>query len=355
MFSGELRGSRGKRNDCEIILLRLRKSLYSRLRVWSCRCLFASAVLCAGWTQNLRPPDLWAQDLPTWDKSAENLPDAPSPNADVLAGISSPAVSTFSSSALPEGIGQETFPPEARPVPGLRVPGLEPFYVPLPKWCISHACTEATPIRSCCEATDDIFKSYLKQSSIHIYSPAELGKIAIHGVVDPFNLLTIGGTSFLTIASDSHTFYGPGVEGWAKLSGVTLTEDMTGEFVGTFLIPSIDHQDPHYHRMPNASMMRRILHCAYQPFWTTSDTGKGMINYSTFAGSIISEAVDVSYVPYQKVGWGPGAERIASGWASDPLGNFVTEFMPDLARHVNFKVVFIQRIINRVALEDGGS
>lgn len=240
-------------------------------------------------------------------------------------------------------------------MPGLSVPGLEPNYVPLPRWCIAHACTEAAPIRSCCQPSDDVFNSYLRQSSVHIYSPAELGRIAIHGVVDPFNLLTIGGTSFLSIAADSHTFYGPGVQGWAKLSGVTLTEDMTGEFVGTFLIPSIDHQDPHYHRMPNASMTRRILHCAYQPFWTTSDTGKGMINYSTFVGSMITEAVDVSYVPYQKVGWGPGAERIASGWASDPIGNFVTEFMPDLARHVNFKVVFIQRIVDRVALEDGGS
>jgi len=30
----------------------------------------------------------------------------------------------------------------------------------------------------------------------------------------------------------------------------------------------------------------------------------------------------------------------------------VTEFLPDVARHVNFNVVFIQRIINRVAIED---
>jgi hypothetical protein len=79
-----------------------------------------------------------------------------------------------------------------------------------------------------------------------------------------------------------------------------------------------------------------------------------MVNYSTIAGSIIDEAVDVTYVPYQEVGWGPGAERVASGWASTPISNFVTEFLPDVASHVNFNVVFIQRIVNRVALEDGG-
>jgi len=281
------------------------------------------------------------------------LPDAPTPRKEMVAEAAIPAGAEAAVFTDP-GAGQEAFPPEARPLPGLSVPGLRPTYVPLPQWCRAHVCTEAAPSRSCCDPDRDVFGTYLKENALRVYSPAELGRIAIKGVIDPFNLLTIGGTSVLTVATDSHSPYGPGVRGWAKLSGVTLTEDITGEFVGTFLIPSIDHQDPHYHRMPNASLVRRILHCTYQPFWTTSDTGQGMLNYSTIAGSIIDEAVDVTYVPYQRVGWGPGAERIASGWASAPIGNYVTEFVPDLARHINFKVVFIQRIVDRVAVENGG-
>jgi hypothetical protein len=290
----------------------------------------------------------WAQD---------QLPDAPAPHDDSAAiapASVAPTTPDFATITDPPA-AQETFPPEPRPLRGLVAPGLEPNYVPLPRACIAHACSESEPALICCQPTDDIFANYLRQNAVHIYTPRELGKIAIHAVIDPFNLLTIGGTSAITIMSDSRTFYGPGVKGWAKLSGITLTQDMTGEFVGTFLIPSIDHQDPHYHRMPNASLVRRIAHCAYQPFWTTSDTGKGMINYSTIVGSMIDEAVDVSYVPYQKEGWGPGAERIAVGWASAPIGNYVTEFLPDVASHINLKIVFIQRIINRVALEDGGS
>lgn len=308
-----------------------------RMLRWGCPFLLASAAVGIGRAQS-------------------ELPDAPAPHNELVADAGMEGVAGGAGAAVvaEPAAGQEAFPPEARPLPGLSVPGLEPTHVPLPKWCRAHACTEGAPLHSCCDPDRDIFGNYLKQDAIHIYSPGELGRIAIRGVIDPFNLLTIGGTSFLSVVTDSHSLYGPGVKGWAKLSGVTLTEDMTGEFVGTFLIPAIDHQDPHYHRMPNASLRRRILHCAYQPFWTTSDTGKGMVNYSTIAGSIIDEAVDVTYVPYQEVGWGPGAERIASGWASTPIGNFVTEFLPDVASHVNFKVVFIQRIVNRVALEDGG-
>lgn len=235
------------------------------------------------------------------------------------------------------------------------MPGLQPNYVPLPRPCVMSACSVGGPRRSCCEANGGLFSDYLRQNAIHIFTPGELGRMAVRGVVDPFNLLTIVGTSAVSVATDAHSRYGPGVLGVAKLSGTSLTEDMTNAFVETFLIPSIDHQDPRFRRMPNASMKRRVLHCIYQTVWTDSDTGKGMFNYSTVLGDVIDEGVDASYVPFQRTGWGPGASRVAVNLVTTPLGNFVTEFVPDLARHVNFNVVFVQRIINRVAIEESGT
>ena len=128
---------------------------------------------------------------------------------------------------------------------------------------------------------------------------------------------------------------------------------MVGEFVGTFLIPSIDHQDPHYHRLPNASYERRILHCIYQVVWTQGDNGKGMFNYANIVGGAVEEAIGDAYVPYRDTGWSAAAARYGTALATDPIGNFITEFVPDLARRVNFHVVFVQRIINRVAIEEG--
>lgn len=291
------------------------------------------------------------------------LPDAPAPQPDLLAETasssptlpSSALVSASSANSTPLPSGQQTFPPEAPRDRNRRIPGLSPRFLPLPRPCETQACTKTTPLLSCCVQDFSVFDSYLQDNALHVYTRGELGRLAIHGVTDPFNLLTIGGTSAISIGQDSHTPYGPGLKGWAKLSGVTLTEDMTGEFVGTFLIPSLDHQDPHYHREPNAHLARRIVHCVVQPFWIDSDTGGNMVNYATLVGSIVNEAVDITYVPYQRSGWGPSAERIALGWTNAPVGNFITEFVPDLANHLNFRVVFIQRIIDRVAVEEGGA
>lgn len=251
-------------------------------------------------------------------------------------------------STAPEG--QQTFPPTG--YGRFRSRELRPGWLPIPRPCISDSCTELPPGRSCCQQGVTQFQAYLMQNAMHIYTPRELAAMAGRGVIDPFNLLTIVGTSAFTVATDAHSQYGPGGLGLAKLSGTTLTEDMTNAFFETFLIPSIDHQDPHYHRMPNASLRRRIAHTIDQPLWTQSDTGKRMVNYATLLGAVADEAVDITYVPFQERGLGPSAARVGVNLATTPIGNMLTEFLPDVARHVNVNVVFIQRIINRVAIEE---
>lgn len=252
------------------------------------------------------------------------LPDAPSPQfllTDADAEFGAPR-------GDPEPAPQQTFPPVVPLHRGLYIPGLQTGSLPIPRPCVATFCSQSAALRSCCVPTHDAFGGYLKQYAIHIYTPQELGRMAVRSVIDPFNLLTIGGTSVISVALDSHSPYGPGFDGWAKLSGVSLTQDMTNAFLETFLIPTIDHQDPHYHRMPNASLKRRIAHCMYQPFWTDDDLGRGMFNYSTVVGDMVGEAVDTSYVPYREVGWGASADRVAVNLATTPIGNFVTEFIP---------------------------
>jgi hypothetical protein len=204
-----------------------------------------------------------------------------------------------------------------------------------------------------CIAEHDPFQLFLNSSAPHPMTPDQKALLAGKAVIDPFNLLTIGGLSAVSIAANADSPYGPGVKGWARLSGVLLTQDMTDEFVGTFLIPSLVHQKPRYHRMPNASYKRRIGHCIYQVIWTQSDDGKGMFNYSTVVGSAIDESISDAYVPYSRTGWTAASARYGVGLASDPIGNFITEFVPDLARRVNVHSVFGQRGIDQIAREEG--
>jgi hypothetical protein len=130
---------------------------------------------------------------------------------------------------------------------------------------------------------------------------------------------------------------------------------MTGEFFGTFLIPSLMHQDPHYHREPFLPIKRRILHAFVQVVWAQSYTGQPMFNYANVVGGIATAAVSNTFVPGpNRQGFGNTAQRLALAFAISPSGNLIEEFVPDLASHVNLRIVIFQRILNTVTLEESG-
>jgi hypothetical protein len=234
-------------------------------------------------------------------------------------------------------------PPAARPnVFGMRTQ------------CLPDASSPAEKIMSC-QPDIPIFHRFLDTATPLPLTPRQKAILAARNVIDPGNLATIGGLSALTIMTDSHTADGPGFPGFAKNAGVSLTQDMTGEFFSTFLVPSLAHQDPHYHRMPNLSVKHRILHVLDAVVIAQSDQGVPMFNYATVVGTICTNTLGNVYVPGRKHSFGASAARISTSLATDPIGNAITEFVPDLARHVNIQVVIVQRIINRVAIAEGGA
>jgi len=265
---------------------------------------------------------------------AQSLPDAPEPATELA-------------SAVEPG---QSFPPAAPDPPKST---LSPLFPSVKPTCIdTQSKTTAGPQMSC-EPAYDPFQKFIHNAEPHPMTPKEKAILAGKDVIDPFNLLTIFSLSAISVASDPHSAYGPGMEGFGKLSGVSFTQDITNEFFGTFLIPSIAHQDPHYHRLPNASYKRRIAHCIYQIVWTQGDDGKGMFNYGNVVGGVFEEAISDAYVPYRDTNWDAAAARYGTALATDPINNFITEFFPDFARHVNVHIVIVQRFINRVAIEEG--
>ncbi|MDR3739548.1 MAG: hypothetical protein P4L40_11060 [Terracidiphilus sp.] len=201
-----------------------------------------------------------------------------------------------------------------------------PIYVPMMNW----------------------YARFLDGPHVKALSPKQKAWLAIRNVGDPFNAVTILASSAISVGADSHSVYGPGMPGFGRLVGVSYAEDMTSEFFGTFLIPSLAHQDPHYHRAPGQSIPRRALHAATAVVWGQGDDGHGMLNYANLIGFGADIAISNLYVPGRGTNVPSSLARYGIGLALSPTDNLITEFLPDLARHIHFRVVAIQRIIDRV-------
>ena len=193
------------------------------------------------------------------------------------------------------------------------------------------------------------YARFLNGPQVKPLTALEKAHLAARNLIDPFNLLTIFGEAAISVADNSHSPYGPGFPGYGRYSGVSFTQDMTGEFFGTFLVPAIFHQDPHYHRMPHASIRRRAIHAILQVVWTEGDNGKPMVNYADVVGFACDEEMNDLYVPGLRTNVPATAARYATDVATAPVDNFITEFLPDIARHIHIHVVLVQRIINQIA------
>lgn len=241
--------------------------------------------------------------------------------------------------------------PVSLTLPGVDVPGPAPV---LYNACPRASCSLAESVM-CCGRAPAPFARYLKNPDVVPITSWDNLHSAVKDIIDPFNLMTIAADSAFGIATDSHTPYGPGGRGIAKYAGVSMTEDLTGEFFGTYLVPSLTHQDPHYHREPFVSMRRRLLHTITQVVWTQSVTGRPMLNYANIVGGIATAVVSNTFVPGPgRQGWRNTSQRLALAFATSPSGNLIEEFIPDIASHINLRVVIFQRILNSVTLEEAG-
>jgi len=175
------------------------------------------------------------------------------------------------------------------------------------------------------------------------------GILATRDVTDPFNLMTVGFFSAISVAADAHTVYGPGFAGWGRESGYSLAEDVQSEFTGTFVIPSLTHEDPRYHRMPKASVSRRIKHALIHTLVSQHDDGSLMPNYATLINYPLSAEISNLYVPNVGTNVVSTTRRILAGYATDPIGPLVAEFLPDFAKRVHIHVIFAQQILNHMA------
>ena len=193
------------------------------------------------------------------------------------------------------------------------------------------------------------FKLFLDSPLQIPLSARQKGHLALRNFFDPFNLLTIAGNSAFTIGTDAHTAYGPGWPGLGLNVGYSLSQDATGNFVAVFAIASITHQDPHYYRMPHATIPRRVLHAVSNAVIGQNDNGHAMPNYMVLLGYPICIEISNAYVPGINGNLPSSMERYATGVATEPIGNLITEFLPDVASRIHIRVLFVQRILNQVA------
>jgi hypothetical protein len=320
--------------------LRLRQRMENALGLsWmsdAASATFAAILLMAA------PMRLYGQSV------ADSLPDAPS-------------AILFSSSATATHDSPLTQTEDLLPISGLQEPQGSEFLLQTgdtvaPQPCPKRQHANHLPLifrPSTKPSCQDPLQLIVETGNVSPITSKQKGILALRSFFDPFNGLTIAFFSAVSVAADSHSAYGPGFAGWGRLMGYSAAEDGQSTFTGVYLIPSLVHEDPRYHRMPGAPIKRRILHALIHTVVSQHDDGSLMLNYATLINYPLTVEISNLYVPGVRTNAESTAERILAGYATDPTGPLVAEFLPDFAKRVHIHIVFAQQILNHIALGSG--
>jgi hypothetical protein len=281
-----------------------------------------------------------AQNIDQPYASASPLPDAPS--AVLLAALPSPP----ESNSLALDLQAATSPSK----PGPPAPAAnQPPSIQCPTGPLSNFVFLSQKDRAICQQQDPI-QFIVEPGPVKPLTPTQKAILAGRGVIEPFNLITIVGSSGISAGISPDGAYGPGFwHSWGEQIGYSLAEDIQGEATGTWIIPALAHEDPRYHRLPGHPMGQRILHAIGHTVLSQSDDGRIMPNYATLINYPLSALIDDAYVPGVDTSASATAKRIAVGYATDPVGAIVAEFLPDVAKRIHIHIVFVQQILNKIA------
>lgn len=184
-------------------------------------------------------------------------------------------------------------------------------------------------------------------------TPTGKFRLALRNFSDPVN---IGGTALDSEISNATSrptsAFGTGWSGFGKRFGMSMADDGLNEFFSTFLVSSIAHQDPHYHRDPGASTGKRIFYALSRVVVARSDSGKAMFNYAEFVGTTSSALLETTYHFEREESPGAISSRIFVSIGSDAAWNLMNEFLPDVAKHVNPRFFFLRRLAEKAAKQN---
>jgi hypothetical protein len=140
-------------------------------------------------------------------------------------------------------------------------------------------------------------------------------------------------------ANNSLPGYGQEWSGYAKRFGSSLASGASSHLFGTFLLPSLLHEDPRYFVRLGGGWRAHVGHALARVVVIRTDTGARRFNVPGTLGPLMAEGLANVYLPDQERTAGKTFERFGFriGWGA--ANNLVKEYWPTI-----FKSLRISRV-----------
>jgi hypothetical protein len=140
-------------------------------------------------------------------------------------------------------------------------------------------------------------------------SPEQKFKLFLDQTIAPSTLVSAVVTAGYRQAENTYPGYGQGWGGYGRRFGAAMANSASTNFLGTFLIPSLLHQDPRYFISLRPSFRKKMEYALTRQIITRTDDGRSTFNWSRVIGVIGAESIANIYLPASERTAGKTFER----------------------------------------------
>ena len=150
--------------------------------------------------------------------------------------------------------------------------------------------------------------------------------------IAPSRILSSLAGAGISQAADTLPGYGQGGDGYAKRFGSSMASQASNHFFGTFLLPSMLHDDPRYFVKLHAGLGGRIGYALSRMVVTRKDDGRKAANWPGLIAPLLAESLANSYLPANERTTGKTFRRYGLRLGLTAAGNLAKEYWPTIFR-----------------------
>jgi hypothetical protein len=155
-------------------------------------------------------------------------------------------------------------------------------------------------------------------------------KLFLDTSMSPPQILASAAGAGISEARGTLAGYGQGGEGFGKRFGSSMASDASSHFFGTFLFPSILHEDPRFFVSVDTRFKARVGHALRRVVVIRSDTGAMKFNLPGTLGPLLAESLANSYLPDSERTAGKTFQRYGIRIGFGAVNNLLREYWPSI-------------------------
>lgn len=163
-------------------------------------------------------------------------------------------------------------------------------------------------------------------------SPLQKFELFLDKSVSPPQILSSSALSGISEARGTLAGYGQGGEGFGKRFGASMASGASSHFFGTFLLPTLLHEDPRYFVLLKGSFARRAGHALRRAVVIRTDAAGETFNWAGTVGPLAAEGLANLYLPDSERTAGKTFQRYGIRIGFGAANNLLKEYWPTIFR-----------------------